>query len=49
MEIAIFIAGIATGMAIYKRIITVTLRAPRNACDYCEFQREKEKLFPRKE
>lgn len=46
--IAIFLAGVATGIAWYKFFIVYVLgRFTHTMCDYCEFQIEKEKLFPK--
>lgn len=49
MEIAVFIAGVAFGIAWYRMFIARILnREPQTTCDYCEYKREKEKLFPKR-
>lgn len=47
--IAIFLLGVAAGIAWYKFFITYTLgRFTYTTCDYCEFKIKKEELFPKK-
>ena len=46
---AIFLFGVAAGIAWYKHFITYTLgRFTHTMCDYCEFRIKKEELFPNK-
>lgn len=45
--IAVFIAGVAFGIAWHRKFIERILnRKAWTKCDYCEYEREKKKLFP---
>lgn len=49
--IAVFLLGVSVGICIYRGLIETMLtqaRPLKSICDYCEYKRTKEELFPRK-
>lgn len=47
-ELAVFLAGVSLGIALYRFFIISVLRPPQSICDLCEFCRKKEELFPKR-
>jgi len=44
-----FILGISAGIALYRLYIMYLIKNPGHTlCDYCQFAREREELFPSK-